>query len=441
RVAGPVRGAAVSLLAGGGIVEAGGQLQAAALRLATPGDALLGSGHAVAALEGALVGGALVLGIDGPLLLAGPAEAGRATLSAEGIQLLAPLASPGSVVLRAGAGSVVQGEAGAGLRAGLLGIEGAEAQLLGRFNQVGALSGVRVDRDLSLATMGALRVAGEVSAGRLLLRADGAVTLDGARLVLGDAGLVAAPGGVQAGAPSTLVPRGTAGAPALALETRGQGALAALPSFLHADVAGVVPTTLADFGAAAPVASGPVQLRLEAGASPIFLLLGGGQAEGEVAAGRLGVLGAGGGAALTGMLGGEGGLAAARHAQVPAGAVPAYAFNFCAIGVPRCGATVAATPPPVPPPPVPSPVPLPEPAELPPVPPPNGLAPPATRPEALPQPAARVRLPALLLGATAPPVLPAGWPPEEESLSPAVPEEALEQAAQQAGALGQPVRP
>jgi hypothetical protein len=84
---------------------------------------------------------------------------------------------------------------------------------------------------------------------------------------------------------------------------------------------------------------------------------------------------------------------------------------------------------------------MPEPAELPPVPPPNGLAPPATRPEALPQPAARVHLPALLLGATAPPVLPAGWPPEEDSLSPAVPEEALEQAAQQAGALGQPVRP
>jgi hypothetical protein len=150
-----------------------------------------------------------------------------------------------------------------------------------------------------------------------------------------------------------VAPAWDGGAPALAFETRGQGALAALPSFLHADVAGVVPTTLADFGAAAPVASGPVQLRLEAGASPIFLLLGGGQAEGEVAAGRLGVLGAGGGAALTGMLGGEGGLAAARHAQVPAGAVPAYAFNFCAIGVPRCGATVAATPPPVPPPPVP----------------------------------------------------------------------------------------
>jgi filamentous hemagglutinin len=336
RLSGPVRGAEVLLVGSEGI--AGGTVQAGALRLLTPGDAVLVGANEVAALSGAEVLGTLRLASAGPLSLTGPVAAAHAAIEAETLALLAPLAAPGGVALRAGAGGIVQANAGAGLAAGTLHLETTGSVALGGAgNAVAALAGAAVAGDLTLATAGSLRVAGEIGAERLVLRAGDAVRLDGARLGLGTDGLVAAPGGVLAGAGSVLAPRGSGPAPALVLDTRSLGALRALPDHLDAS------TPLARLGEASPVVAGRIGLALDAGASPVFLLLGGAHAEGTLVAGRLGLLGLGGGASLSGRIGGLGGAAAAGRVEAGGTALgPAYAFNLCAMGHAGC-----ATPPPV----------------------------------------------------------------------------------------------
>jgi hypothetical protein len=98
-------------------------------------------------------------------------------------------------------------------------------------------------------------------------------------------------------------------------------------------------------------------LDLAAGASPVFLLLDGGSALGQVSAGRLGLLGEGGSAFLVGTLAGAGGEGAAPLVVLSAGG-PGYLFNGCLMGATLC-AGAQPGPGPLPPDPAPSPPPQP----------------------------------------------------------------------------------
>ncbi len=103
---------------------------------------------------------------------------------------------------------------------------------------------------------------------------------------------------------------------------------------------------------------------MNAGGSPVFLLLNGATATGTLDAGRLaafGLPGAGLGPSaravdLFGTLGGEGGVAAARNAFLagagpglapPAGALGRYNFNNCVFTSTNCVAPLAFQPPPL----------------------------------------------------------------------------------------------
>ncbi|MGG5890591.1 hypothetical protein ACLF3G_26085 [Falsiroseomonas sp. HC035] len=102
-------------------------------------------------------------------------------------------------------------------------------------------------------------------------------------------------------------------------------------------------------------AAGDVRLNLDAGQNPIFLLIDGGDATGQVVAGRIGVHGlpAGGRASgtpvvdLTGFVNGFGGTTAARFGlttATPVSGQALYRINDCVISTLNCVATAIAQP-------------------------------------------------------------------------------------------------
>jgi hypothetical protein len=101
--------------------------------------------------------------------------------------------------------------------------------------------------------------------------------------------------------------------------------------------------------------AGNVSLNLNAGSSPIFLLLDGGKATGQLSAGRLGVRGLPGAGSsgsdravdLTGVLNGNGGGSGAQFGRVTAtdpGEQSSYRFNNCVIGSINCVVFARAQP-------------------------------------------------------------------------------------------------
>jgi hypothetical protein len=342
---------------GAGTLTIGGGLTAHAA-----GDVALGAaGNAVALLAGGSAGGGFALATGTALTVAGPLSAGGALgLSAGSIALLAPVEAGGPARLVALSGGITQGAGGAGLTVGggLTAQAAGEVALGGAGNAVVRLVGGSAGGAFVLATGGPLRVAGALAGETILLRPAGALRLDGAALAAGRAVLLAAPAGIEAGAPSRLDPRDPARRPVLILDTRRASGLLAVPDGVLADLPGLdaaaQPTQLALFGPASAAAAGGVAFDIAAGLSPVFLLLDGGPALGVLEAGRLGVLGAGGSAFLVGTLGGVGGEAAAGLVA-RSGSGAGYSLNGCAMGQASCGVT---PPPPEPPPPEP---PLPEP--------------------------------------------------------------------------------
>ncbi len=366
-----------------GLEAAGGTLRTEALRLASDGVVRLDTaGHRIGAVAGREAG--LFLLGEGALAVTEALDVtGGLSLSAGLLALLAPVAVAGDAILLARGGDITQAAAGAGLRVGggLMAQASGGVALLGEGNALPRLLGGAAGGGFALSTGGALTASGGIAGETVTLRAGGAMTLDGVVLRAGGAVLLAAPGGLGVGAPGSLSPLDPGRLPVLLVDTRRDG-LAAIPAGVSADIPGLPaaaqPTQLVAFGPASAAAGGGAVLDMAAGGSPVFLLLDGGSALGQVAAGRLGLLGQGGSAFLVGRLGGEGGAAAAPLVVLSSRGA-GYLFNGCVMGAVLCAGAPPGpeAPPPAPPPGMPS-VPPPDLAAAP------MPAPPAAGPEPAP---------------------------------------------------------
>lgn len=211
------------------------------------------------------------------------------------------------------------------------------------------------------------------------------MTVNGTAFRIGTAALFAAGGGISA-LGATVQPRSAGLLPVVMFDTRRiPGALRAIPAGMTADTVdrpGLEPPQQtwqvvasdtqqagrlffgrddgSGTGAPTNAAAGDVALALDAGFSPVFLLLDGGRATGQLNAGRLGVHGipAPGVAGssdrsvdLSGVLNGAGGNVSAQFGRTTAtepADQTAYRFNNCVIGSINCFVISRAQPLPLP---------------------------------------------------------------------------------------------
>ncbi len=339
RLTGLLAAPEVSLRLAGGLAEGSGGLRTAALALDVAGAvALDGPAHLVGAIAGRA--GALRLAAGGPLQVTGALAIGDSlALQGDSLALLAPVTAGPALLVAPGGGIAQAPDAPLALGGALQVFAAGDVALAAPGNAIPLVTAATSGGDLALATAGALRAAGPLVGETVTLRAGGPLTLDGAAFEAGRAVLVAAPGGLEAGARSTLEARDPARLPLLVLDVRGTP-LAAIPPGLAPDQPGLPaaaqPTQLAAFGPARALPSAGAAFDLAVGGSPVFLLLDGGPAVGALEAGRLGLLGRGGSAFLVGALGGVGGEAAAGLVAL-SGAEPGYRFNGCPMGLAACG--------------------------------------------------------------------------------------------------------
>ncbi|MDO9503036.1 filamentous hemagglutinin N-terminal domain-containing protein [Falsiroseomonas sp.] len=352
RLTAPITAGTIYLRAETGILDSpGATLSAALLRLDTPGAAIFGETHAISRIGGQM--GALTLASSQALAAAEALDVlGALSLSAPTLHFGAPVQA-GGATLAALAGDITQAAEGAGLGIGSGGLRLAASgaiALEGAGNAVPLLLDARAQGTLGLLAAGDMALTGTASGADVVLRAAGAIRLDGAVLEADRGVLLASPQGFTAGAGSRLLARDAALLPVLILDSRTAG-LAALPAGLAADLPGLAPsqqaTQLASFGPVRAAPAGAAVFSLAAGDAPVFLLLDGAAVLGVLDAGRLGVLGQGGSAFILGTLGGVGGEAAAQLVAVPAG-VSGYLFNNCVMAAATCsGAPPIVDPPPV----------------------------------------------------------------------------------------------
>jgi len=186
----------------------------------------------------------------------------------------------------------------------------------------------------------------------------GTLTANAVTMTIGAAALLGGDGVTSFGL--VLRPLAPGALPLLLLDTRGAGArFATIPADLLAspDLPGV-PAALqrvqvrrpdrvapVNFGPSSDAAGGPALFDVDAGASPLFLLLDAGSATGRVFAGRVGVHGRGGELNITGTLGGVDGAGAARFADITrtgegglllGGDIIRYRINDCVISSVNC---------------------------------------------------------------------------------------------------------
>ena len=250
----------------------------------------------------------------------------------------------------------------------------------------------RAEGTMMLSAAGRLRLeGGSYDAATLLVTAGrpedqgSTVAVSGTAFTIGTAALFAARGGVDAVNGTTIASRAADRFPLVIFDTRGvASALRSLPDSINADTIdragldplqqtwqvrshdtdrpgkllfgrddGPVPTP------ATGAAAGDVRLDLDAGGSPVFLLLDGGTAIGRLDAGRLGVHGQPGAGHmpggqvvdLTGTLRGVPGGIAAQYGRITATQPrnqSLYRFNSCVIGSINCVVIPVAQPLPVP---------------------------------------------------------------------------------------------
>ncbi len=325
-------------LASSGVLRSGGALALqGGTTLSQTGAAQAGLGVSLVSGRAMTVGGTLRAGTD-VAMTAG----GLATLSS------GKITAPGIVSLLAGGGIAMQSftidPTTIGLQTG------------------GALSA----SDSTLVASGTIRLAGgsvslrnlSAVAGTLDIESTGTLRLDGGAFTLGRAVLFSAPGGISAGGVVTVAPRDAGALPVVMYDTRAAGASPDPLSVVRPDIPGLpaaqqpmqvrLPGTEVPgvFGPASSAAAGPLAINIDAGRSPLFLLIDGGFATGTiVSAGRLGIHGTGGGAELTGRLADIsgnliGGSAAARFADstrpAASGALTRYRLNSCVISSVNC---------------------------------------------------------------------------------------------------------
>ncbi len=311
--------------------------------------------------------GSLVAG-GGSIAVSGAADAWL-TLEAAGALVVSggsALSAPGTVALHGGTGND-----GVGLRVGPI---GGGAVPIGSFVTIDAehvvmTAGRRAGArdDLSALSVTATSITAVAS---VLLSAGGGVST-GPDLA---GGLFVAPGG--SGWPIVMVDTRRSGTPlgatpaamtAATIDIPGEPPAAQRWQVLAADTAGGTylrfgtddaPAGGVASGAARPEAAGAASLALSAGGSPLFLLIDGGTATGEVQAGRIGVhalpgsttLSGGLSVDLTGTLDGRDDGTAAQLGRTTAGPTTGqdrYLFNGCVIGATACTLGPPAPPPPI----------------------------------------------------------------------------------------------
>ncbi|UFN50923.1 filamentous hemagglutinin N-terminal domain-containing protein [Roseomonas sp. OT10] len=346
---------ALALLANGSVTQgSGGGLAVAGLTANAGGAVSLdGTGNRVDLLGASSAGGGFSLTNGLGLLVSGPAvtAGGALRLSASGGMLLPGVTLRGqSLALSAGGGLAAQGA------------------VLQAVNDATLSSGLATALDATVAEAGGevrIEAAGQAAIARsgiaaetLVVRAGvggdmgATLSLDGATFTLGRAVLLAAGGGITMGETSAVVSRDGSRRPAVLLDTRRGGALTGLPEAVQADSPLLPDAAQAtqvrepgidapgSFGAASFAAAGPMNLHLEAGQSPVFLLLDGGTANGTLGAGRLGVQGTGGAMALTGRLGTRIDGTAAQLGDITRPVAESvrvnYLFNGCVIASSTC---------------------------------------------------------------------------------------------------------
>ncbi|MBX9698659.1 MAG: hypothetical protein K2X74_04440, partial [Acetobacteraceae bacterium] len=184
------------------------------------------------------------------------------------------------------------------------------------------------------------------------------ITLGTVAASIGTNILLWAPGGITNLVPFPVTPRVGGQFPAVIYDTRaapppGQSPDAIL-GYVRPDLPGLPPeqqpTQLRSqpglqapdlfFGRAGSGAGGPIALDIQAGQSPVFLLLDGGSASGNIVAGRLLVHGTGGRVSVFGTLNGLAGAQAANASDITqpatAGSLQDYRVNSCVIGSVNC---------------------------------------------------------------------------------------------------------
>lgn len=331
---------AFTLIAGGGITATSATMAAAGvLGLTAAGSITLDS----STLTGAAV---TLAGNGGIAMTAGTLAAdGTIGLTAGGGITLNDGTLNGSAVTLAAGGDVTLRRGSVTARAGDL---AATAGLAMTVQDTSLAASGRV----SLAAGGAMQLlAPTVSAEIASFRA-ATLRLNGGRYTIGEAILFAAPGGITAGATTTVGPRDGARRPVVLFDTRSTVGIDPLLQ-ARSDVVGLPPDQQAtqvrgapgaqvpgSFGPATSTPGGALTLALDAGTSPVFLLLDNGSATGTIIAGRLGIQAASGGVTLTGTLGGFPGVEAARFADItrPIDAVSLGDFrvNACVVGSINC---------------------------------------------------------------------------------------------------------
>jgi len=345
-------------------------------------------GGDVVVSPGGLLVAPSVTSVDGSIRVGGTLQATTVTAGAD-IRTTGAGATIEATTVTAAAG-VVQNVAGARIVQGtataiapalaLTGVPGAaearSAAVAGAAPDVslGAAGGSVATAGLDLtvaATAGGLSNAGLLAAaGALTATAgQGLVLLDGASInaatarlagatasigsvtaTIGRTLLVQAPAGIAATGRLTVRPRGGV-LPAVAFDTRTAPPANTL-ALLLPDTPGVPPgqqpvqvrapgaEVPGTFGPSVGIAAGPMVLDLDAGQSPVFLLLDGGVATGSLIAGRLGIHGIGAGATLRGELGGLAGAQAATRADITRPIQPdvlgRYRINDCAVSAVNC---------------------------------------------------------------------------------------------------------
>ena len=301
----------------------------------------LHAGNVLAVNGSVSSGGALSLTGGNGLSLAGAVTAGGALALTTGGALNLPgsVSAGGSVTMASGGATTLAGTLTSG--GDVTGTAGGTASFTGRATAAGLFS---------LSASSSMLLTGTLAADSASLRG-AAVTLDGLTAIIGRAIVFSGPGGISAGATTTINARTAGQYPAVVFDTRRA---------THTDPLGLVQPDIAGrldsqqvtqvrrpgqqapgtFGATSSASAGVLTLAVSAGSSPVFLLLDGGVASGSIAAGRLGVHGTGGSVSLLGTLAGVPGSAAAASADITRPIDPTlqsnYRINGCVVASINC---------------------------------------------------------------------------------------------------------
>jgi filamentous hemagglutinin family protein len=321
-----VAGGSIDIAEGGpGFVVLGGlQNNGAAIDLRSLGNLTFNAATFSAGTINLSAGGTVTIGSGGDLR-----SATLLTLNGgAGITVQGTLAAPDIVAATGGtftlAGGTVAGGSGIGddvaITAGRALAAGGTVSArdirittgTGDLANAGFNAGNRID----ILAGGELRLTGiGVNADTMQARTAGFLTLSGGSYTIGRAVVFAGSAGIGSGAPVQVRPQTPGRFPAVVFDSRAPGTAPDPLAVVRADIAGLPPDQQATqvrlpnsdapgaFGAASGAAAGSIRFNLDAGQSPLFLLIDGGSASGTVnTVGRIGIHGRGGLVELTGTI-------------------------------------------------------------------------------------------------------------------------------------------